>query len=566
EMKLKIDGQNIAGEYPEKDREEADIGSRVKTLRDTYFGDNIILRDKEKSFGEISGNLIYIYGSGKRDQLIIEGFQNGDYGISLVEKASEGNEEVPVTYISEYKIKFEPIEYAVLEKMEINRDINEHTTVHINGFIKDENKKDYVNYLEKKDPKIIVTYDGDDTKILFKGIIENYKLYNKDQKYKLEINARSYSVLMERERRSRIYQNKNTSYKDICSKLTAENEHFSISCADSSIGGTLIVTEDYPVLLQYKETDWDFLKRIASYINQPIIVDDTKDNSETISVQIGCHNSGVKELKNINFGYRLSTGRRNTKYKYGKVMRLRHKSIDEFFAIGSRVNCIINFESEEKKELFIIKTKTYIDKDHIFSDFVLAKKEDIQLFNVLRKYGIEGRSFRAEVKKVNNQYRAKVQLCDIDDDFEESGAYWFPVDRIYTEAFFAPEVGDTVDVYFKSENERYATIKSSTADSNIEIDNAPEDKTIITPENYQIKINNESVTVIGKDEKSTINIAKDQIVMATDLSSKENKLSVNKDMIRLTTKKAKFTLDSSSTKADMGGTKITINTSSINMS
>ncbi|MTI58603.1 MAG: hypothetical protein FH762_01215, partial [Firmicutes bacterium] len=104
EKRIKIDGKTIDKQYEEKDRDEADIGNRTKTLRDTYFGENIILRDKKTTYGQLSGDLIYIYGPAKEDELIIEGFQNGDYGLQLREKVRQKEaDKQAVTYTAYHK-------------------------------------------------------------------------------------------------------------------------------------------------------------------------------------------------------------------------------------------------------------------------------------------------------------------------------------------------------------------------------------------------------------------------------------------------------------------------------
>ena len=467
-----------------------------------------------------------------------------------------------VTYAAEHKIKFDNFEFVNLDKMEIKKSIFDHSRVEIRGMVQKKNIDKYKAHLEKEDPAIIITYDNDDRKVLFKGIINDYKFSHEYYDYYLELKAVSYSVLLERERKNnRVFQNQGKSYNEVFSKLSSDNDKFHISFTDSSIGDVPLVSKDYPVVLQYKESEWDFIKRLSSYLNQIVIVDDTKDDSETINIQAGPHQVKAKDLNNVSGMKVKKMGPYNTKYIYCKVNGHEHFRSNNVFSIGKKVNYKLNNDNEDTVELIIIKNRIYMDKGILCSDFTLVKEGDINLFKRKRKKPIEGRSFRAKVKEVNNAYQAKVQFMDIEDDFSKGKAYFFPIDRIYSDAYFAPEKDAVVDVYFKSKNEKYATIKSVSTDGGKEVDNNPEDKVIMTPEGYQIKINNEDIEISSKDKKSLIKINKEEIKVINN----DNQVVLNNDAINLKTKKGEVNLDKSITALVFGGKKVEISNKGINM-
>ena len=72
-----------------------------------------------------------------------------------------------------------------------------------------------------------------------------------------EIEAVSGTVLLDMEKRSRVFQDRRQTYLGIAGAVTAETGHSACILAgdDRETGGTLI---------QYGETDWKFLKRMAS--------------------------------------------------------------------------------------------------------------------------------------------------------------------------------------------------------------------------------------------------------------------------------------------------------------
>ena len=81
-----------------------------------------------------------------------------------------------------------------------------------------------------------------------------------------ESEAVSGTVLLDMEKRSRVFQDRRQTYLGIAGAVTAETGHSACILAgdDRETGGTLI---------QYGETDWKFLKRMASRMGLPLVPD-----------------------------------------------------------------------------------------------------------------------------------------------------------------------------------------------------------------------------------------------------------------------------------------------------
>ena len=81
-----------------------------------------------------------------------------------------------------------------------------------------------------------------------------------------DVQAVSGTILLDQKKCNRVFQKKEQTYMGIANTVTADTEHSAciLPGSDMRTGGTLI---------QYQETDWRFLKRMASQLGLPLVPD-----------------------------------------------------------------------------------------------------------------------------------------------------------------------------------------------------------------------------------------------------------------------------------------------------
>ena len=81
-----------------------------------------------------------------------------------------------------------------------------------------------------------------------------------------DIQAVSGTILLDQKKCNRVFQKRAQTYMGIANTITADTEHSAciLPGSDMQTGGTLI---------QYQETDWNFLKRMASQLGLPLVPD-----------------------------------------------------------------------------------------------------------------------------------------------------------------------------------------------------------------------------------------------------------------------------------------------------
>lgn len=93
------------------------------------------------------------------------------------------------------------------------------------------------------------------------------KRWKSERGYRIaDIQAVSGTILLDQKKSNRVFQKKVQTYMGIASAVTADTDHSAciLPGSDMRTGGTLI---------QYQETDWRFLKRMASQLGLPLVPD-----------------------------------------------------------------------------------------------------------------------------------------------------------------------------------------------------------------------------------------------------------------------------------------------------
>lgn len=158
-----------------------------------------------------------------------------------------------------------PIEFQSITDMSVNESVNKHARLHIRGIINTNCLENARNLPLLDKPLTVYKEQDDNGDILFSGLIENIKFESCGKVSSILIEAVSTSILFDRDRNKRSFQNTNQTYAEIASVIAGEGRAvISITGNNSGPG--------YP-LIQYEETDWEFLLRLAGYQNTVLIPD-----------------------------------------------------------------------------------------------------------------------------------------------------------------------------------------------------------------------------------------------------------------------------------------------------
>ena len=428
------------------------------------------------------------------------------------------NNQKPVEFFSAERIKIEIDGQQILWRdmnLEIDSKIGEHTIGKIKYMASPNQLSLYDALIDKKGDKTIVVTGrsnisdeaGNATdKIFLNGVISKLRIKEtKAGALAVELLCSSKSILLDRIPRYRSFQDPTLTYTDIAQEV---NKNY-------NDGETLVnVGEDMQAVprmtIQYNETDWEYLKRIASYTGQPLMANSNK-------VLVGFFKNMPAQTPNLTYSYfGKETEEERTYYRVEGT---------EVYSVSTPIKLKIRNRvsgEEVENDYYVIESRIYNEGNTLKCEYKLGKQTDYfvdpiphekirgavieaRTVHIARtdesksEHGrtegssdnLEGRTIgtkplnkyieKAENKSQNENVKERVKASDIavmtldltegllklgenGQSFEDkyAGKSYFPYITPYSQSNTgftpAPEANDRVALYFPNGNETHAIV------------------------------------------------------------------------------------------------------------
>lgn len=298
---------------------------------------------------------------------------------------------------------------------------------------------------------------GNGKTILFSGIMTDIRLSEQAQMKTVRIKAKSRSWLMDREKRSRSFQNTKMSFRALAREILKcyEGEDPKEQC-DLIYAGAGQKTEN--LIVQYEETDWEFLKRVLSLAGLALTPDSRQEGIKLYAgvpslpeTVLSCH---VQSMDKDMASYYLlqANGRDVHAANFTRYTVESEQLVGIFEAVrigGNRLaaySCKYIFGDQEMTGIYGLQSPEGLKKTASYPMHLI------------------GVALPGEVVSVSG---SKVRvLMEIDKGHKERAVYWFPYSTMSASPngsgwYCMPEKGDKVRVYFPSKMEREAVALSS---------------------------------------------------------------------------------------------------------
>lgn len=314
-----------------------------------------------------------------------------------------------------------------LRQFYMKEQLNEHMVFCLSGDISREDAAEY----EKSrllGQMISVYGSGGKEDIIGCGVITEAEIFFKGTCCIL-LRGTSFSRSMDDKRRMRSFQNPYCTYREIIKKMSGKNmEIFFRYHKDEHLNTPII---------QYKETDWEVLRRLASQLNTVLIPDTLSGKPR---VFFGLSNGTVYHLNDDI----------NKKLCIEKCRGIHRKS---YCVTGLKTNMRLG-------DSVILENKSWsvVQKEVALKN---GKKEMQYVLGLIQDWGIpftyncnlRGSTIRGSVLKRKNEH-LKLRL-EIDSEQRDEDAYWYPYLPETGNVLYAmPETGTEVVLYFPDMKEK----------------------------------------------------------------------------------------------------------------
>lgn len=354
------------------------------------------------------------------------------------------------------------IQFFQIDDLFVHAAVNEHGTMTISGILEKEMVKE-LNESPLKDGFVCVHIEGE-TRPLFSGVIEGVRLEERGKLSYVTIDCTSFTILLDRKRRSQSFQDTTIRYRDILERVGANSDIKERILITALNAGKQIGTP----IIQYEETDWEFYKRIAGKLHTIIIPEITYVMPQ---FSIGLIKGKTYELPEIN-EYQESMNLE----RYRSNVRAQGKSYfvsyqirsNEIYEIGDKIRW-------QDKELVVMEKELYVEHGCIEGIYVLGYEAGFSV-SEYKNEKVRGVSLPGIVIDTK-EGAVKVHL-EIDEIQDKETAYWYRYSPITGNIMYSvPECGARVLLNIMSEREEDAIV-SGCIRTNSEILPQPETKTM----------------------------------------------------------------------------------------
>ncbi|WCN36418.1 contractile injection system protein, VgrG/Pvc8 family [Aneurinibacillus uraniidurans] len=409
-----------------------------------------------------------------------------------------------LSVIAYHNLQIAPYELTHILELTITKKINEHARLYFTGIVPEKLKDSYVQMTEAQTKIKVNQRDEKAGSIpLFSGIVLNVGIRAVRDVYYIEVEAASHTYNLDVKRKSRSFQNKNMPYGALLQKVVAG--YSGVDVMDVVSHGALLKT----FTMQYQETDWQFLQRLASRFHTGLVPASTFDNPK---FYFGVPDGPTKgKLEDFHYSvrkkiadFRVSSdnyipGIHENDFIYYEV------ETDKVLHIGDRV-------SFKGKTLLVSEAYTQMTNSLLKHRYILCSQKGTSQ-NTRYQTDITGVSIQGKVIQVEKD-NVKLHL-KIDKEQSVSEAWWFHYSPTYTAEghsgwYCMPELGDVVHVYFPSQKEEEGlavrSIRNDSSATNSNKVGDPDVKYFRTAAGKEVMLSPDAIVISAKDDEIFIRL------------------------------------------------------------
>lgn len=331
--------------------------------------------------------------------------------------------------------------FSQIESVTIYGAVNEHGKMVVSGILKEETAQKLIRH-SLRDGVLSLYREGEE-KSLFSGVIDDIILTKEGGLFEAVVTCSSFTSILDRVKISRSFQDKSMRYRDILEEISRQSKE----------KNRILVTADRagertgkPVI-QYLETEWEFIKRIAGMLHTVILPEITYAMPQLCIGVIKGNRYEISDIEKCRKvldmdGFRRGEGAKRSFFSY-------HIKNGENYELGDKITLM-------GSELTVVKKDLVLRRGCIEGRYVLGYEEGYCLTKETNK-NIRGASLHGTVIDTKE---GMVRLhLDMDSEQKKENAYWYRYAPVTGDIMYSvPECGAKVLLTIMSEKEEDAMV------------------------------------------------------------------------------------------------------------
>ncbi|WP_432749740.1 hypothetical protein [Paenibacillus amylolyticus] len=434
-----------------------------------------------------------------------------------------------------------PYKVQWLEEIRITRQINEHAKLYISGVIPEEDGPGILHVQAEGEAIVLRQLDqmGKSVRRLFHGVMTSLTVHLVGGIYRFELEAISNTYQMDIEISERAFQNRAMSYGELVKYVMKAYTYSDV------IDNVTENTQLGELVLQYRETDWMFLRRLASRFGTVLVPEVTAASPKLFfglpmgklwKWPLDRPYHVKKEMGHLNWH-----GDEQHRYmvqdpKGTQGALIYTMECYETYALGDKV------ELPDGKELTVTQAESRLESGLLMTTYRMMLEEHIRVprSDLLDLIGL---SLYGEVIRIIGD-RVQMELYIEDGPIKAESSCPYPLSTAYVAEghsglYLMPEIGDTVELYIPGSRESKAYIRHAVPESKRSVSGGTQHKMWGHPDGPSIGMSSDEVTVqAGAGLVITLNDQGVTMQSAGNISIQGGSLSLKAGQIKATAPEA----------------------------
>ena len=347
----------------------------------------------------------------------------------------------------------EPFEFVQMNQCEIKKEAGEHGHAVISGYISADNEKGYLQMAcDQTEVKIFAIGETGERRQIYCGILEDMKIMHENSLCLMEIRIVPYTYLLDLKPQRRSFQIPAMAYQEVLDCI-----------AKSYAGGNILMNIGTgeaigEPIVQYQETDWAFIKRLASHFHA-VVVPSYATSGAKMYFGLAEWSGGAKMFPS---SYQVHKEISTLLYKeQNQVQGLIEDDSLVYVAEDQELYEIGQMVELNGRMLYVERAESRLDGHQLWNTYYLKTKAG---FQVPRQYNEKmiGASLDGTVTEV----RGDVVRVSLRTDAKSGAGKWFSFSTVYSSPdgsgwYCMPEPGDEIRLYFPTEQEKHGYVISA---------------------------------------------------------------------------------------------------------